>query len=141
MAYILDSRFRDNLSSFVFRYRTSKWREFKYQSISAIQRLIHFRRSLFTCVTSRSTKYEVLNIVKALFIYSRDIMLYHKLLLSFLSHTHRFDLLLGLQVADDWPNKGEIVFENVSLRYDAERNPVVTDLSLKISPGQKVIYS
>ncbi|XP_067206473.1 ATP-binding cassette sub-family C member Sur isoform X2 [Linepithema humile] len=43
-----------------------------------------------------------------------------------------------LQVADDWPNKGEIVFENVSLRYDAERNPVITDLSLKISPGQKL---
>lgn len=48
-------------------------------------------------------------------------------------------LILGLQIANDWPNKGEIVFENVSLRYDADRNPVITDLSLKILAGQKVI--
>lgn len=71
------------------------------------------------------------------------------ILLSSLSCTYLFidksiDFIyqpLGLQVADDWPNKGEIIFENVSLRYDAERNPVITDLSLKISPGQKVICS
>ncbi|XP_011881729.1 PREDICTED: ATP-binding cassette sub-family C member Sur [Vollenhovia emeryi] len=44
----------------------------------------------------------------------------------------------GLRVANDWPNRGEIVFENVSLRYDADRNPVITDLSLKILAGQKL---
>ncbi|XP_077281722.1 sulfonylurea receptor [Temnothorax americanus] len=44
----------------------------------------------------------------------------------------------GLQVANDWPNRGEIIFENVSLRYDADRNPVITDLSLKIPAGQKL---
>jgi len=41
-------------------------------------------------------------------------------------------------VANDWPSKGEVVFENVSLRYDADKNPVITDLSLKIPAGQKV---
>ncbi|KAH0954120.1 hypothetical protein HN011_011629 [Eciton burchellii] len=44
----------------------------------------------------------------------------------------------GLRVADDWPSKGEIVFENVSLRYNADRSPVITDLSVKISAGQKL---
>ncbi|XP_029661257.1 ATP-binding cassette sub-family C member Sur [Formica exsecta] len=43
-----------------------------------------------------------------------------------------------LRVADDWPNKGEIVFENVSLRYDVDRNPVIIDLFLKIPAGQKL---
>lgn len=47
--------------------------------------------------------------------------------------------ILGLRVANDWPNRGEIVFENVCLRYDADRNPVITDLSLQILAGQKVI--
>lgn len=42
-------------------------------------------------------------------------------------------------MVSDWPNKGEIVFENVSLRYNADRNPVITDLSLKILAGQKVV--
>lgn len=42
-------------------------------------------------------------------------------------------------MTNDWPNKGEIVFENVSLRYDADRSPVITDLSLRIPAGQKVI--
>ncbi|KAL0120319.1 hypothetical protein PUN28_008165 [Cardiocondyla obscurior] len=44
----------------------------------------------------------------------------------------------GLRVPNDWPNKGEIVFENVSLRYDADRNPVITNLSLKIPTRQKL---
>ncbi|KAG5323862.1 SUR protein, partial [Acromyrmex heyeri] len=44
----------------------------------------------------------------------------------------------GLWIASDWPNRGEIVFENVFLRYDADRNPVITDLSLKIPAGQKL---
>ncbi|XP_025268777.1 ATP-binding cassette sub-family C member Sur isoform X2 [Camponotus floridanus] len=43
-----------------------------------------------------------------------------------------------LQVADDWPSKGEIIFENVSLRYDVDRNPVIIDLFLKIPAGQKL---
>ncbi|XP_072749305.1 ATP-binding cassette sub-family C member Sur isoform X2 [Anoplolepis gracilipes] len=43
-----------------------------------------------------------------------------------------------LRVADDWPSEGEIVFENVSLRYDVDRNPVIEDLFLKIPAGQKV---
>lgn len=42
-------------------------------------------------------------------------------------------------MADTWPSKGEIIFENVSLRYDANGSPVIKDLSLKIPAGQKVI--
>ncbi|KYM97235.1 Cystic fibrosis transmembrane conductance regulator [Cyphomyrmex costatus] len=44
----------------------------------------------------------------------------------------------GLRVANDWPSRGEIVFENVFLRHDADRNPVITNLSLRIPAGQKL---
>ncbi|XP_020299812.1 ATP-binding cassette sub-family C member Sur [Pseudomyrmex gracilis] len=44
----------------------------------------------------------------------------------------------ALQVSDNWPDKGEIVFENVSLRYETDRNPVIRNLSLKIPAGQKL---
>ncbi|XP_043605687.1 ATP-binding cassette sub-family C member Sur isoform X3 [Bombus pyrosoma] len=41
-------------------------------------------------------------------------------------------------VSDSWPGKGEIIFENVSLRYVSQREPVISNLSLKITPGQKI---
>nr|CAD7459032.1 unnamed protein product [Timema tahoe] len=44
----------------------------------------------------------------------------------------------GVSVPHSWPEKGDIVFENVSLRYDSKREPVVTNLNLHIPPGQKV---
>ncbi|XP_067013510.2 ATP-binding cassette sub-family C member Sur, partial [Anabrus simplex] len=44
----------------------------------------------------------------------------------------------GFVVPKDWPSKGDIVFERVSLRYDAGREPVITNLTLHIPAGQKV---
>ncbi|XP_060812927.1 ATP-binding cassette sub-family C member Sur isoform X1 [Bombus pascuorum] len=41
-------------------------------------------------------------------------------------------------VPDSWPGKGEIIFENVSLRYVSQREPVISNLFLKITPGQKI---
>ncbi|XP_076228088.1 sulfonylurea receptor isoform X2 [Nomia melanderi] len=44
----------------------------------------------------------------------------------------------GFQVPEDWPSKGEIVFDNVSLMYYSQREPVITNLTLKIPAGQKI---
>lgn len=62
-------------------------------------------------------------------------------LLFFLSYNRCFiyRILDSRLLLDNWPSKGEVVFENVSLRYDADRNPVIADLSLRIPAGQKVI--
>ena len=38
----------------------------------------------------------------------------------------------------NWPNEGRIQFKNVSLRYDKNLDPVVTDVNIMIEPGQKV---
>ncbi|CAG0884515.1 unnamed protein product [Darwinula stevensoni] len=38
----------------------------------------------------------------------------------------------------DWPSKGEVVFDNVSLLYDADATPVLKNLSFKINPKDKV---
>ncbi|KAJ1532152.1 hypothetical protein ONE63_000776 [Megalurothrips usitatus] len=46
--------------------------------------------------------------------------------------------LAGLKVTPTWPDYGEITFENVSLRYDENRDPVIRNLNLHIPPGQKV---
>ncbi|XP_055381997.1 ATP-binding cassette sub-family C member Sur isoform X2 [Condylostylus longicornis] len=37
-----------------------------------------------------------------------------------------------------WPQKGDIEFKNVTLRYQGQQKNVITDLSLKISSGQKI---
>ncbi|CAL7947692.1 unnamed protein product [Xylocopa violacea] len=44
----------------------------------------------------------------------------------------------GSQVPDKWPSKGGIIFDNVSLRYDSQREPVISNLTLKIPAGQKI---
>ncbi|XP_063225209.1 ATP-binding cassette sub-family C member Sur isoform X2 [Bacillus rossius redtenbacheri] len=44
----------------------------------------------------------------------------------------------GTTVPSSWPEKGDILFENVSLRYDKNRDPVITNLNLHIPAGQKV---
>ncbi|XP_076755199.1 sulfonylurea receptor isoform X2 [Xylocopa sonorina] len=44
----------------------------------------------------------------------------------------------GSQVPDNWPNKGGIIFDNVSLRYDSQRESVISNLTLKIPAGQKI---
>lgn len=47
-------------------------------------------------------------------------------------------LFTGITVPRAWPQKGNIVFEEVSLRYDASRGPVISNLNLHIPTGQKV---
>lgn len=37
-----------------------------------------------------------------------------------------------------WPQKGDIVFEDVSLRYEKHGNSIVTGINLVIPAGQKV---
>ncbi|EFN77618.1 ATP-binding cassette transporter sub-family C member 9 [Harpegnathos saltator] len=44
----------------------------------------------------------------------------------------------GLQVPDNWPSKGEIIFDNVSLSYNADRDSVISNLTLRIPAGQKL---
>lgn len=56
------------------------------------------------------------------------------------NHTYTHNLSIsGLQVPDNWPSKGEITFDNVSLSYDTDGDPVISQLTLKIPAGQKVI--
>ncbi|XP_076544094.1 sulfonylurea receptor [Osmia lignaria lignaria] len=44
----------------------------------------------------------------------------------------------GLRVFENWPAKGEIIFDNVSLRYDSQIESVISNLSLMIPAGQKI---
>ncbi|CAG2252267.1 ABCC9 [Mytilus edulis] len=44
----------------------------------------------------------------------------------------------NLIVDESWPEKGEITFDKVSLRYDSHLDPVVTEASFTINPGEKV---
>jgi ABC-type multidrug transport system fused ATPase/permease subunit len=46
--------------------------------------------------------------------------------------------LQGITVPGSWPQKGNIVFEDVSLRYDTSRGPIISNLNLHIPAGQKV---
>jgi hypothetical protein len=47
-------------------------------------------------------------------------------------------LFKGITVPRAWPQKGDIVFEDVSLRHDKSRGPVISNLNLHIEAGQKV---
>jgi ABC-type multidrug transport system fused ATPase/permease subunit len=38
----------------------------------------------------------------------------------------------------NWPMKGQIVFKNVSLKYDPNLPEVIKDISLSINPSQKI---
>ncbi|XP_031368512.1 ATP-binding cassette sub-family C member Sur isoform X3 [Apis dorsata] len=44
----------------------------------------------------------------------------------------------GFHISKNWPNKGEIIFENVSLRYASQNQSVISNFSLKIPAGQKI---
>ncbi|XP_076108131.1 ATP-binding cassette sub-family C member 9-like isoform X1 [Mytilus galloprovincialis] len=44
----------------------------------------------------------------------------------------------NLIVDESWPEKGEITFDKVSLRYDSHLDPVVTEASFTINAGEKV---
>lgn len=37
-----------------------------------------------------------------------------------------------------WPSKGYIVLDKVSVKYDEGQEPVISNVSLHIPPGQKV---
>ncbi|XP_022255531.1 ATP-binding cassette sub-family C member 9-like [Limulus polyphemus] len=41
-------------------------------------------------------------------------------------------------VSQDWPASGEVTFENVTLSYDDDLDPVVRNVTLNIKPGEKV---
>lgn len=44
----------------------------------------------------------------------------------------------GIKVPKNWPMKGDIVFEDVSLRYDSSSQAVILNLNLHIPAGQKL---
>jgi ABC-type multidrug transport system fused ATPase/permease subunit len=46
--------------------------------------------------------------------------------------------LLALTLSPDWPARGEIQLNAVSLKYNMNQDPVVKNVSLHIKPGQKV---
>lgn len=50
----------------------------------------------------------------------------------------KISLFTGITVPGSWPQKGNIVFEDVSLRYDTSRGPIISNLNLHIPAGQKV---
>lgn len=39
---------------------------------------------------------------------------------------------------DGWPSKGEVVFDNVTMRYRKHMEPSIRQLSCKIQPGMKI---
>ncbi|CAH1801693.1 unnamed protein product [Owenia fusiformis] len=44
----------------------------------------------------------------------------------------------GITPPESWPEKGAIVFQDVSLRYDSSLDPVVHNVDINIKPGEKV---
>ncbi|XP_041460450.1 ATP-binding cassette sub-family C member 9-like isoform X1 [Lytechinus variegatus] len=44
----------------------------------------------------------------------------------------------GMEPPPEWPQKGEIVLDNISVRYARELDPVLHDVSVTIPPGQKL---
>lgn len=47
---------------------------------------------------------------------------------------------VDISVPISWPQKGDIIFENVSIRYVNQQENVITKLYLKIEAGQRVGY-
>jgi len=43
-----------------------------------------------------------------------------------------------VKVDADWPADGEVVFNNVSIRYSGNACPVARNLNIHIQPGEKV---
>lgn len=44
----------------------------------------------------------------------------------------------GSNPPKDWPQKGRVVFNDLSLRYDADADPVLKHLNIEIESGWKV---
>lgn len=51
------------------------------------------------------------------------------------NNLHKEELIEWLK---DWPNKGQIIFENVTLKYDEKLDPVLRNITLTFSSGEKV---
>lgn len=39
---------------------------------------------------------------------------------------------------EDWPKHGEIEFQNVSIRYETNFEPIIRDVNIHIKRGEKV---
>ncbi|XP_035694505.1 ATP-binding cassette sub-family C member 9-like [Branchiostoma floridae] len=55
-----------------------------------------------------------------------------------LCHISQQNTLCNVIVDDNWPSKGEVSFEGVSVRYDKTLDPVLTDVSATFEAGEKV---
>lgn len=49
-----------------------------------------------------------------------------------------FTLLFIVVITRAWPSKGNIVLDKVSVKYNDNQDPVISNVSLNIPPGQKV---
>uniref|UniRef100_A0A8C5NIM8 ABC transporter domain-containing protein n=1 Tax=Junco hyemalis TaxID=40217 RepID=A0A8C5NIM8_JUNHY len=47
-------------------------------------------------------------------------------------------LLSSSQIPQNWPDRGEIQIQNLSVRYDSNLKPVLKHVNAHISPGQKI---
>ena len=47
---------------------------------------------------------------------------------------------LGVTPPDDWPRHGAIVFDNVSVRYAEDLQPILHSINLTIHPREKVLF-
>lgn len=73
--------------------------------------------------------------------------------LSFMPNVERILQFVDLEAEDSirnesysevpilWPDKGEIKFEKLYLRYSEDEKPVLCNLSFTVTPGSRVSYS
>uniref|UniRef100_A0A8C7WMY1 ATP-binding cassette, sub-family C (CFTR/MRP), member 8 n=1 Tax=Oryzias sinensis TaxID=183150 RepID=A0A8C7WMY1_9TELE len=54
------------------------------------------------------------------------------------TEAENYEGLLSECVPDGWPRHGEIKIQNLSVRYDASLKPVLKNVNVHVSPGQKV---
>ena len=46
----------------------------------------------------------------------------------------------GMEPPPDWPKRGEVTLEGINVRYAADLDPVLHDVTAVFPPGQKVRY-
>lgn len=51
-----------------------------------------------------------------------------------------FIFVLDKKPPKEWPQKGQIMFKNFSLRYSPDTPHVLKDLNIEIEPMEKVIF-
>lgn len=52
--------------------------------------------------------------------------------------TFQFDWCIDKPVPISWPHRGDITFENVSLRYENQKENIITNLNLIVPAGQRL---